>query len=192
MDKASLPVDLAEGQVEAAGTLSLPLRKGVQPEEILYHYSGEARAVETSKLVPGHTAVAPLLKIEGNQGEVRISGSGSLSGVPLTVSWGQKIGKDAPRDSRAEGTIELSAEAVSAFNLGLPRGSVFGQGQGRYTVDLQPGAPPRLQLDSDLAGVGLRIAEIGWRKSMMAALLVLFLGGAAVHLLLAARRRVMA
>lgn len=169
MDKASLPVDLAEGQVEVSGTLSLPLRKGVQPEEILYHYRGEARAVESSKLVPGHTAVSPLLKIEGNQDEVRISGSGSLSGVPLTVSWGQKIGKDAPRNSRAEGTIELSAEAVSAFNLGLPRGSVFGQGQGRYTVDLQPGAPPKLQFESDLAGVGLRIAEIGWQKSEAAA-----------------------
>lgn len=165
MDKASLPVDLAAGQVEATGTLSLPLRKDVQPEEILYHYSAEARAVETSKLVPGHTAAAPLLKIEGNQGEVRISGSGSLSGVPVTVSWAQKTGKDAPRGSRAEGTIELSAEAVSAFNLGLPRGSVFGKGRGRYTVDLQPGAPPELELESDLAGVGLRIAEIGWQKS---------------------------
>ncbi|MFY0312331.1 DUF3971 domain-containing protein [Leisingera sp. D0M16] len=165
MDKASLPVDLAEGQVEATGTLSLPLRKGVQPEEILYHYRGEARAVESSKLVPGHAAAAPLLKIEGNQGEVRISGSGSLSGVPLTASWGQQIGQGAPRDSRVEGTIELSAEAVSAFNLGLPRGSVFGSGRGRYTVDLTPGAPPQLQLESDLAGVGLRIADIGWRKS---------------------------
>lgn len=169
MDKASLPVDLAEGQVEATGTLSLPLRKGVQPEEILYHYRGEARAVETSKLVPGHTAAAPLLKIEGNQGEVRISGSGSLSGVPLTASWGQKVGKDAPQDSRVEGTIELSPETVSAFNIGLPRGSVSGTGQGRYAVDLKPGAPPQLQLESDLAGVGLRIAEIGWRKNEAAA-----------------------
>lgn len=164
MDKAGLPVDLAEGQVEASGTLALPLQKHVPVEEILYHYRGQVRAVQSSKLVPGHVAAAPVLQVEGNQGEVRISGDGSLSGVPLSAGWRQQIGKDASPDSRVEGVIELSEAAVEAFNLGLPRGSVFGKGQGRYSVGLQPGAPPRLELASDLAGVGLRIPDIGWRK----------------------------
>ena len=164
MDKAGLPVDLAEGQVEASGTLALPLQKHVPVGEILYHYRGQVRAVRSSKLVPGHVAAAPVLQVEGNQGEVRISGDGSLSGVPLSAGWRQQIGKDASPDSRVEGVIELSEAAVEAFNLGLPRGSVFGKGQGRYSVDLQPGAPPRLELASDLAGVGLRIPDIGWRK----------------------------
>ncbi|KIC08377.1 hypothetical protein RA19_20620 [Leisingera sp. ANG-M1] len=164
MDKASLPVDLADGQVEATGTLALPLKKQVPVEEIRYHYRGEVRSVQSSKLVPGHVAAAARLQIEGNQSYVRISGSGSLSGVPLSASWQQRIGKDAPQDSRVEGTIELSEEAVEAFNLGLPRRSVFGRGEGRYSVSLQPGAPPRLELESDLSGVGLRIPEVGWRK----------------------------
>ncbi|KIC22619.1 YhdP family protein [Leisingera sp. ANG-Vp] len=164
MDKAGLPVDLAEGQVEASGTLALPLQKQVPVEEILYHYKGQVRAVQSSKLVPGHVAAAALLQVEGNQSEVRISGDGSLSGVPLSASWQQKIGKDADPDSRVEGTIELSEDAVEAFNLGLPRRSVFGKGEGRYTVDLKPGQPPRLELESDLAGVGLRIPDVSWRK----------------------------
>ncbi|WP_044008370.1 DUF3971 domain-containing protein [Leisingera methylohalidivorans] len=164
MDKASLPVDLAEGQVEATGTLALPLQKRVPVDEILYHYQGRIRAVESRKLVPGHVAAAAELEVTGDQGQVRISGKGSLSGVPLTLAWQQRIGKDAPPDSRVEGTIELSAQAVEAFNLGLPRGAVFGSGQGWYSVDLSPGAPPRLELRSDLAGLGLRIPEISWRK----------------------------
>ncbi|MEX0301087.1 MAG: AsmA-like C-terminal region-containing protein, partial [Leisingera sp.] len=164
MDKAGLPVDLAEGQVVASGTLALPLKNQVPVEEILYHYTGQVRAVQSRKLVPGHVAAAQMLQVEGNQGEVRISGDGSLSGVPLSASWQQQIGKDAAPDSRVEGVIELSEEAVKAFNLGLPRRSVFGRGQGRYSVDLKPGEPPRLALESDLAGVGLRIPDVGWRK----------------------------
>lgn len=164
MDKASLPVDLAEGQVEAEGTLALPLQKKIPVEQILYHYRGTVRGVESGKLVPGHVAAAPLLHIEGDQGQVRISGDGSLSGVPLSASWQQKIGKDAAPDSRVEGTIELSAAAVEAFKIGLPRGAVTGTAQGRYAVDLKPGAPPRLDLQSDLQGAGLRIPEISWRK----------------------------
>ncbi|MBY6065760.1 DUF3971 domain-containing protein [Leisingera aquaemixtae] len=165
MDKAGLPVDLAAGLVEAEGTLALPLKKDVQVEEIQYHYRGTVRAAETAKLVPGHVAKAPVLAVEGDQGHVRISGDGSLSGVPLSASWQQQIGKDAPKDSRAEGRIALTAETVEAFNIGLPRGSVFGKGKGRYAVELAPGVPPRLELESDLAGVGLRIPEIGWRKA---------------------------
>ncbi|WP_264213707.1 YhdP family protein [Leisingera thetidis] len=168
MDKAGLPVDLAEGQVEAEGTLALPLQKDVPAEDILYHYRGRIRGVESRELVPGHVAEAALLEVEGDQGRVRIFGDGSLSGLPLSASWAQQIGKDASPDSRVEGRIELSAAAVAAFNLGLPRGAVSGTGQGRYSVDLQPGAPPQLELESDLAGLGLSIPEIGWRKGAAA------------------------
>lgn len=168
MDKAQLPVALAEGRVEARGTLALPLKKNVPPEQIQYHYTAELRDVESARLVPGHVAAAPVLQVEGDQGRVQISGRGSLSGVPLSASWQQAVGKDAPRDSRVEGTIELSPAAVEAFSLGLPRGAVSGSGSGRYRVDLSPGAPPRLQLSSDLAGLGLRIAEIGWHKDAAA------------------------
>lgn len=165
MDKAGLPVDLAEGRVEAEGTLALPLQKEVPAEQIRYHYRGTVREVESAALVPGHAAEAPLLQVEGDQGQVRISGNGSLSGVPLSARWQQQIGKDAAPDSRVEGRIELSAAAVEAFSIGLPRGSVSGAAQGRYAVDLKPGEPPRLELESDLKGAGLRIPEIGWRKA---------------------------
>lgn len=165
MAKAGLPVDLAQGQVTASGTLALPLQKKVPVEMVQYHYRAEVRDVRSDVLVPGHVAEAPLLQVRGNQGEVRIQGDGALSGVPLSASWRQAVGKDASPQSRVEGEIELSAETVAAFDLGLPPGAVSGRGRGRYAVDLQPDAPPRLQLQSDLAGLGLRIPQISWRKA---------------------------
>ncbi|MFW8593237.1 AsmA-like C-terminal region-containing protein [Cribrihabitans neustonicus] len=164
MDKANLPVDLAEGTVQVSGTLALPLKKGVQPEEITYHYRGEVREAASGKLVPGREVRAPVLQLEGDEGRVRLSGRGALSGVPLSAAWTQRIGKGAEKASRVTGTVELSPETVEAFNLGLPRGSVTGQGQGRYAVDLRPGERPRLRLTSDLAGLGLAIPQLGWRK----------------------------
>ncbi|WP_424979528.1 DUF3971 domain-containing protein [Leisingera sp. S232] len=169
MDKAGLPVDLAEGMVDAQGTLSLPLQKDIPVEDILYHYRGTVRGMLSDTLVPGHTAKAALLHVEGDQGQVRISGTGSLSGIPLSAGWQQEIGKDAAPDSRVEGQIELSAAAVEAFRIGLPPGAVSGKAQGRYAVDLKPGVPPRLSLESDLVGAGLRIPEISWRKQETAA-----------------------
>ncbi|MFW8634306.1 AsmA-like C-terminal region-containing protein [Cribrihabitans pelagius] len=169
MDKASLPVDLAEGGVRVTGTLALPLKKGVQPEEITYHYRGEVRDVASSRLVPGRRVAAPVLQLEGDQGEVRLSGRGTLSGVPLSAAWSQRIGKDLDKASQVTGTVELSPEAIEAFSLGLPRGSVSGQGQGRYVVDLRPGERPRLELSSNLAGLGLSIPQLGWRKGAEAA-----------------------
>lgn len=165
MDKARLPVELAEGQVIASGTLALPLKKKVPVEEVLYHYRAELRDVRSEVLVPGHVAAAQLLQVRGNQGEVQIHGDGNLSGVPLSASWRQLVGKDVAPDSVVEGVIELSPNTVDAFDLALPAQAVAGLGQGRYAVELHPDAPPRLRLESDLAGLALRIPQINWRKT---------------------------
>lgn len=164
MDKANLPVDLASGQVQVVGTMALPLKEKVQPEEILYHYEGTVTDVHSTSLVPGHDVAAKVLALRGDQGRVRISGPGSLSGIPLTATWGQLIGPGATGASQVSGTIEISRQAVETLQLGLPRDSIGGNGQGQYRVDISPDAPPALELSSDLKGLDLQIPPISWRK----------------------------
>lgn len=164
MDKANLPVDLAAGLVRLEGTLSLPLRPKVKPEEILYHYKGTVRAVRSQVLVPDHDVAATELVLTGDQNEVRLSGPGTLSGIPVTASWQQEVGAGASPASQVSGTIEISRTAVETLNLGLPEGSVDGRGQGQYSVDLAPDRPPLLRLSTDLEGVRLSIPPISWRK----------------------------
>ncbi len=165
MDKAQLPVELAAGQVRLVGTLSLPLKPKVEPEEILYHYQGVVSDVRSAVLVPGQEVAAPNLTLTGDQGQVELSGSGSLSGIPVTATWRQAVGTDASRASQVRGTIEISRTAVETLQIGLPKGSVAGVGQGEYVLDLEPDSPPKLRLGSDLAGVELRIPAISWRKA---------------------------
>ena len=162
LKNSNFPVDLAKGLVRIAGTLSLPLKEKVPTEEISYHYRGHIDGVSSSNLVPGHELSAQRLNLSGTHSGVEIQGDGQLSGVPVRAAWRMALGKGVPKDSQVEGTVELSQATVDAFNLGLPSGSISGQSEGAFTVDLAPEQPPVLSLQSDLAGAGLRIPALGW------------------------------
>ena len=165
MEKADLPVSLASGQVRLQGTLALPLKAGIDPSVIQYHYQGEVLQVESDILVPGHLLQAQSLALSGDQAHVALAGEGHLSGIPLSASWRQAVGKGATPESRVEGDVELSQNTVETLNIGLPKGSVGGRGWGRYRIDLHPGQPPKLRLDSDLKGISLRISPVSWQKT---------------------------
>ncbi|MEP2717253.1 AsmA-like C-terminal region-containing protein [Pseudophaeobacter sp.] len=164
MDKANLPVDLAAGAVSIIGTLALPLKPKVAPEEITYHYEGEVTAVRSSVLVPGHEVAAPRLHLQGNQSQVSLSGAGTLSDIPLTATWRQAVGAEASKSSQVIGEIDISQRALDVLNIGLPKGTLAGAGQGSYQLDLVPDRPPALRFSSDLTGLDLRIPAISWRK----------------------------
>ncbi|WP_165927593.1 hypothetical protein, partial [Halomonas marinisediminis] len=51
-----------------------------------------------------------------------------------------------------------------ALGVVLPDGTVSGQGAVDYRLRLRPDAPPRLELTGDLAGLGLSIPALNWRK----------------------------
>ena len=165
MDKANLPVDLAEGELQLTGTLALPLKPKVAPEEILYHYQGSVNAVQSATLVPNHQVAAQILALTGDQGRVTLSGSGQLSGVPVTATWSQAVGAQASPASRVTGQIDITQQALDTLQIGLPRGTVAGQGQGNYQLDILPDRPPQLRFSSNLVGVDLRIPPISWRKA---------------------------
>lgn len=160
-----LPVDLADGQVRATGTLALPLKFGAQFDEMDLHIEGRIENVSSAVLVPGHVATAPVLEVRVDNDRVEVAGAARVGEVPAKVRWRQPIGRHAPKRSQASGEIELSPLLVRTFGIGLPANSVSGKGTGTFTLDLMPGQPPALALTSDLAGVGLSLPELGWGKS---------------------------
>ena len=165
MDKLDRPVDLADGQVAAKGTMTIPLRDGVKASEITYHYAGTLTDVSTDQLLPGHVLEGAALMLRGDQSFVEISGPGQLSGIPFDAAWRQEIRPDDPQAGRVTGTMEISAQAVETLGIGLPSGTVFGRGKGQFEVTLPPGgAAPLVAFDSALAGVGLRLPDVAWSK----------------------------
>lgn len=169
MSKSNLPIELAEGQVSVQGTLSLPLKDKVKIEDMEFHLTGEVVDVHSTVLVPGQELSAPRLTAVGDQTQITLSGGGFLGQVPMTATWTQPIGgTDTPKNSQVAGTIELSRQLMEQFNSPFAVRALSGSGQARYALDLQQGRPPHLSVTSDLQGVGLRVAELGWSKPQTA------------------------
>lgn len=169
MSKSNLPVELAEGQVSVRGTLSLPLKDKVKIQDMTFHLNGEVSDVYSAVLVPGLELSAPRLTAFGDQTQITLTGNSFLGQVPMTATWVQPIGgNDTPQNSQVAGTIELSKALMQELDSAFAVRALSGKGQVRYTLDLQQGQPPRLTAQSDLAGVGLRVSELGWSKPQSA------------------------
>ncbi|WP_235962830.1 YhdP family protein [Ruegeria haliotis] len=165
LTKAGLPVDLAEGVVGLSGTLSLPLKKGLQFEDTQFHFNGDLGNLKSDRLVPGFSVSADLLDLSGDQTGVQIQGQGLFGDVPIQALWRQPIdGKTAQR-SELTGQIELSPRLMNEINAGLPQGMLTGQGTADIVLGIGAGEPPKLSASSDLVGVALAIPELGWSKS---------------------------
>lgn len=162
LKSSRLAPDFAEGRVEATGTLSLPLRRKIAPAEVDYHVAAELSGVGTDALVPGHRLEAERLAMGVTRDALEIAGAGTLGGVPFDGRWTRPMDEPGAA-SLAEGVMELSPRTLKTFGVGLPEGTLRGQGQGAFRVRLAPDAPPELDLESDLAGIGLSVPQIGWR-----------------------------
>ena len=164
LSKAGLRPDLADGRLRVTGTLALPLRKGLDPNELVFNATGAVRDVSTTTLIKGRRLAASNLAVTATNERIAVSGPGTLDGVPFNAQWDQPIGP-GPQASRVSGTIELSERTIDAFRLGLPPGLVSGQGTGAMTVALPVGgAPPTFTLETDLLGIRLSAPPLGWAK----------------------------
>lgn len=160
--KAGRPVTIADGRAEATGRLVFPRKPDVPVEEMSYDISAQLRDVRSESLVPGHALVAPELALRADAAGLQVSGAGRIGEVPIEGRFVTPLRRDAETGSRVEGRVELSQAFVDQFRVGLPPGAVEGRAQGNLTMELQRDAPAQFTLESDLAGLGLRIPEIGW------------------------------
>ncbi|WP_390915064.1 AsmA-like C-terminal region-containing protein [Pseudosulfitobacter sp. SM2401] len=165
MDKAGLDVALADGRAVLTGTLALPLKKQIARDEIEYDVQGELRAVRTSALVPGKTLASDVLQVQASNSGVKIGGQGRIGQLPFDATWAQDIGTTASGNSVVRGTVELSERTIDEFNIGLPTGFITGSGRGDVTVELPKDGPPKLTLASNLRGLQMRFAPLGWSKN---------------------------
>jgi hypothetical protein len=165
MTKAGVDPAVADGRLQLAGNLFLPLKIGLTTADLVFNASGTASDVRSDTLLAGRRLAASALRVVADNTVVAVSGRGTLDGVPFDAVWTQPIA-NTPQASTVTGTLELSERTIDAFNLGLPAGLVTGQGSGEISVDLPTGgAPPRFRLDSDLRGLRVSAPPLGWSKA---------------------------
>ncbi|MEP5155418.1 DUF3971 domain-containing protein [Planktotalea sp.] len=162
LSKAGQSVDLAQGRAVLSGDITLPLKQQIATSEIEFDIAGKISDVRSETLVDGRVLAARQLDLRALPDQISLDGAGSIDGVTFEGAWRMPLGTPGA-GSQVSGQIELSERFVNAFNIGLPKGSVSGQGQGQITLDLKPDVAPNFALTSNLAGLGLRIDPLGWR-----------------------------
>ena len=163
MTKADRPVTLADGQVDAEGSIFLRLKKKQPKSEIKFDISAQLRNVRSSKLIPNRVFAAPVLSVDVTTERIVISGKARVGQVPVNGRWVSAILDNPRKVSRVEADVTLSTAFLDEFNIALPSGAVSGEGPARVVIDLENAKPPRFSLSSSLTGVELRIPELGWR-----------------------------
>ncbi|MCC6303870.1 MAG: hypothetical protein IT545_01600, partial [Rhodobacteraceae bacterium] len=157
--------DPGTGSVSVAGRIELPLIARLAAPDIAFDLEGEIGDFRSDGLLAGHELAADRLALAAaSGGEVVIAGRARLDGVPLEGRWSRPAAPGGGA-GRVAGTVELSPRFVAAFRLPVAPGTVEGAAAADFTIDFPAGgAAPRLRLTSDLAGLGLRLAEAGWSK----------------------------
>lgn len=168
MSKADLPVTLGQGTAVIDTRLRLPLQPQIMIEDVDYSVTGVLSDVVSTTLVPGRKLAAPRLDVTATPTGLQIKGKGLIGAVPFDASYSQGFGAADKGRAQIEGMITLSQQAAEDFGLGLPDGMVSGNGTAQVLIDLRHGQPGKLSLLSDLAGIGLSIDGLGWRKAAAA------------------------
>ncbi|XDA96533.1 hypothetical protein AB1M95_10315 [Sulfitobacter sp. LCG007] len=163
LQKADLPVSLAEGSAQLNGVIALPLIKNLPKEEVTFDFAGTLRQVRTENLVKNRVLSAPELSLRADNDAVEIGGAGTLDGVAFDTTWRQPLGAPGA-GSKVAGTIDISQAALDRFGIDLPPGTLGGEGRGLIEVDLPRDGPPGFSLGSDLRGLTLSVPALGWVK----------------------------
>lgn len=157
--------DLATGRAVARGGLDLLLKPRMLFSDINFDVSADLFALRSDTLVPGKLLSAPRARVHATQDGVEVSGDGTLGKVSASGTWTMPLRPEGKgQGSRVTGQVELSQTLLDEFDIGLPAGTVRGQGIAQYTVDLPVGAPPKVRLTSDLNRVTLSAPPVSWSK----------------------------
>lgn len=164
MDKAGLPVDLADGDVHGTGVLNLTLKKKIKPEDVRFDVRLAAPDVTTGhfikdKLIAGH------LTGHATNEQITLEGEGTVGVVPVQARWISKLGPAHDGTSTLTGAAEISERAMQEFEVGFPENTFSGRSEGNFRMDIVRGTPPKFTLSSDVVGLGASFAPLGWRKS---------------------------
>ncbi len=166
MERADRGVDLADGNAAIVAVIRLPLKDGIETDELEYFVAGDLTSVTSDKIVPDRMLASRKVMIDATRERIRIDGPATLDGVALDLAWEQPLGAQAAAlGSRVSGTVELGPNAISAFGLPLPESLISGRGSGDFSLALKPELPPQLSLTSDLVGLGINIDGLGWTKA---------------------------
>lgn len=162
--KSAYTADITKGRADFAAQIGLDLKQRIEIADIDYQVQAELSNIVSDKLVAGRVLTADRLALRASPKDLVITGPVRLGQVAADMEWVQKLGEGQAGRSTVTGTVALSQTFIDEFGIGLPKGSVSGQGVGEFALILEHEQAPRFSLSSDMNRIGLRIPALGWSK----------------------------
>ena len=164
LDRAGLPVTLADGRARTQGRILWPLMPRPPGDAVVVAMTSELERVRTDRLIPGKTLIAPALDVAVDRQGLQIAGPVRVGAVNATGQWEQRFGDPSRPGSQVSAEITLSQAFLDEFGIALPRGTVGGQTTATLDIVLRPGQSPAYRLTSDLVGLSVGLPAVGWSK----------------------------
>ena len=166
---SDLPVSFAQGRAMITATLETPLGRNIAPDQRVWSARADLRDVRSDVLMPNQTITATVLSLRADRDSLLVRGPVQLGDIGADVTFSRGLGEGSEGTARVEAGVTIGPAFLDAFNIKLPSGMVAGSADAQVVVDLSDATAPQFRLTSDLRGVALSLAGVGWSKARTAA-----------------------
>ncbi|MCP5038958.1 MAG: hypothetical protein GY945_15300 [Rhodobacteraceae bacterium] len=162
---SDLGPDLATGYAKVSGQIDLVVKPKLLPEDVDFSARAEVTSVRSDVLVPGRVLMGPHAVVNVNNQRIEVSGDVRIGAARGSGTWFAGIGEAQDGTSRLEANLVLNQAFLDEFNIGLPEGSLSGEGIGQLVMEFAPDKAPTYELVSDLNRLQISIEDLGWSKA---------------------------
>ena len=162
---SDLPVSFAQGRIAVSAAVDTPLGKGTSADQRVWSARADLRNVRSEVLIPDRVLTASALQLRADPDSLVVSGPVRVGNVGATMTFSRALGAGSEGTARIEAGISISPDFLNTFNINLPSGMVTGASPAQIAINLSEPSAPTFRLTSDLRGVGLNLAGVGWSKA---------------------------
>ncbi len=164
LDKVNMQTDIAEGQVDLTGFITVPLSKKSRPKDVTFDITAALSDMSSERFLSGHTVTAQTLSFAAENTKIAISGAAAVDGFPVDIDWDMPISPGKKPKSILRVDLDLTPDVLNNFKIKLPEGLFSGSSPARLKLDMALGRAPRYELSSKTLGSAVSVPALSWRK----------------------------
>ncbi|MBU2935260.1 MULTISPECIES: YhdP family protein [Pacificibacter] len=161
---ADFGADVAQGQADLRGQLTVPLIKNILMEDVDFNITGDITEASSTQLMAGKELRASRMALALTPAGLSLSGPVEVSGARAVAVWRKNFGPENRGKSDISGSVTINQALLDAFDIDLPANTISGSAQGDLTVALRAGQDPSFGITSRMEGLGLSVPAIGFSK----------------------------
>ncbi|MGI9449562.1 MAG: DUF3971 domain-containing protein, partial [Geminicoccaceae bacterium] len=163
LDELGSDLDNATGQVQTRLKLGLPLHHDVADDEIQLDAQAQFRDIGIKDLRADLDLTEGQLQVAATREALEITGTGTVGGLPLSISGHENFDTSAAVRRRYKLSGEVTPEALRQFQLELPI-SLAGTAPLEAEVEQDQDGRKQVRLSVDLKPIAISAPSVDWQK----------------------------